>query len=161
LAELPAGDPFEAVLAGLEQHLLERETACGLGVGSLGDRRAGGAQTLDQLVADLLELSEVEQSRSPPGMPLSLLEAAHRKCGHERVGELALERDDLSAEGSPGRALLVVDDRRASPGGRVRCLRAAGCLCKQLHPRLQPVASPAYHRDHAGPTGYRGRPRRF
>jgi hypothetical protein len=57
------------VLARLEQHPLKREPARRLSLGALGDRRAGGPEALDQVVAHALELAEVEQP-SPASVPL-------------------------------------------------------------------------------------------
>ena len=83
------------MLAGLEQHPLERQPARRLSLGSLGDRHPRGAEAFDQVVAHPLELAEIEQPGSVPATLGDPLESAHRECGHERVGELALEPDDL------------------------------------------------------------------
>jgi hypothetical protein len=51
-----------------------------------------------------------------------MFEAAHRECGYERVGQLALEPDNLSAQRSSGRSLVIVGNRR---GRRNRDVRSA------------------------------------
>jgi hypothetical protein len=61
LAEISARDAGEAVLARLEQHSLEQDSGGLLLLGAPGDRGAGGLQPLGQLIADLLELAEIEQ----------------------------------------------------------------------------------------------------
>jgi len=118
------------VLARLEQHLLEREAAGRLLVGTLGDPRASATQTLDQPVTDVLELPQVQQARLATGLAGGLIQATHREGSHERVGELALETLDLRPQRSPGCPLVDVDDR----GGNLsRDKRPAGDLFKQLH----------------------------
>ena len=65
------------MLRGLQQHPLELNPAGGLSVGSLGDRHPRGAQALGQVVADALELSEVEQPRRGSRYRTNLGQAAH------------------------------------------------------------------------------------
>jgi hypothetical protein len=100
------------VLARLQQHLLEIQTVGCLNVGALGDRHPRGPQPLGELVADTLELAQVEY----PGIPASLLdpftESAPREGGHERICELALELRDLRPQGAPRRQLVALGDFR-------------------------------------------------
>jgi hypothetical protein len=118
------------VLARLEQHLLEREAAGCLLVGTLGDPCTSGAHALDELIANVLELSQVQQTRLPARLAGGLIQATHREGGHEGVRELALESLDLRPEGPPGRPLAAVDDRR---GNLLGDRRPAGDLFEQLH----------------------------
>jgi hypothetical protein len=88
------------VLRGLQQHPLELDTAGGLRVSSLGNRHPGGAQAFGQIVADALELAEIEQPRRGSGYRVNLGEATHAvgERRHEGFRELALELGDLSFE---------------------------------------------------------------
>jgi hypothetical protein len=82
------------VAAGIEKHPFEQEPIGGLNLGALGDRHSRGPKALGQFVAHALELAQVEQPWL--GMsPVKVLEPSHRICGHERVGQLALELCDL------------------------------------------------------------------
>src|SRR6185312_7230255 len=85
LAQVSARHPLETVLAGLEQHLLECEAAGCLLVRALGDPCACCAEALDEVIADVLELSEIQQARLAAGPANILIEAAHGEGGHERV----------------------------------------------------------------------------
>jgi len=113
LADLSVGDPHEPVPARVEQHLLERHPARRLLIGSRGDRRAGCLHAPRELIADALELAEVEQPRRSTLLRRLLVEPTHRERGHERVGELSLELVDLRPQ-RPSRGPLVplgIDER--------------------------------------------------
>jgi hypothetical protein len=93
------------VRAGIEQHALQRQSLLGLLIGPLGNRHPGAVKALGELVADQLEVAEVEH----PGLGvhgLRLIEAAHRVSGHEGVGELSLQPSDLSPQRAPGGPLF-------------------------------------------------------
>ena len=79
-----------------------------LDLGALGDRGARVAEPLGQLVADPLELAEIEQPRLAARRIAAECQAAHLRSGHERVGELTLEAGDLCAQRPPGGALVDV-----------------------------------------------------
>jgi hypothetical protein len=88
------------VLRGLQQHPLQLDPAGGLRVGALGDRHPRGPQALGQVVADALELSEVEQPRRGSRYRTSLGHTAHAvgERRHESFRQLALELGDLSLQ---------------------------------------------------------------
>ena len=88
-------------------------------VGPLGDRRACRLEPLGQLVADPLELAQVEQPRVPACAPQVLGQAAHRVRRHERVRELALEPRDLRSQGAPRRAARRARQRMAPATDRL------------------------------------------
>ncbi len=108
------------MLTGLEQHPLERQPARCLSLGTLRDRHPGGAEALDQIVTHPFELTEVEQPGTVAATFCPQLESAHRERGHERVGELALEPDDLGAQRPARRPLTIVGDRWGRRNRHVR-----------------------------------------
>jgi hypothetical protein len=67
LAELPQRDAREAMVAGLEQHLLEQDPRGRLTLGQLLARQLGLPEPRGELVPDELELAEIEQAR-PAGL---------------------------------------------------------------------------------------------
>jgi len=88
------------VLRGLQKHPLELDAAGGLRVSSLGDRDPRGAQAFGQVVANALELPEIEQPRRGSRSRVNLGETAHAvgERRHEGFRELALELGNLSFE---------------------------------------------------------------
>lgn len=75
--------------AWIEQHSLEREALLGLLVGALRNVYAGGMESLGKLIADELELSQIEHP-GLGGVAGRLLQSPHRKGGHEGVRQIAL-----------------------------------------------------------------------
>jgi hypothetical protein len=109
-----AGDAGVAVPARLEQHPLQSEPLLRLLVGALRDPHPGAVHALGELVANCLELSQVEQ----PGLGghgNGLREPAHRKGGHERVGQLALQPRDLSTQRPASGALVALGQALSEP----------------------------------------------
>jgi len=110
----------------LQQHPLQVDAVGSLHLGDLCDRHSGNAQALGQLVADPLELPEVEQPGIAGGVG-EAPEATHAVGGHERFRKRALETSDLQAERAARRALVGLgDDRR----------KWAHALLKKLHSGL-------------------------
>jgi hypothetical protein len=85
------------VLPGIEEHSLERHAMGGLDLRALGDRQPGGAEALDEFVANALEFAEAKHP-GLTGSPVGKVEAAHVIGGHKGVGELPLEACDLCSE---------------------------------------------------------------
>jgi hypothetical protein len=108
--------------------VLQRQSLLLLHGGPLGDRFAGSAHALRQLVPDTLELAKIEQARLP-GRAVWLLESTHRIGGDERVGQFALKPVDLRADGVSRGALsplsLVLDTATRGARARHRNLRSA------------------------------------
>jgi hypothetical protein len=122
LADLSIRDPHEPVAARVEQHLLEPHPVGDLELGALADRRAGSLDARREVVADALELAEVEQPRRAARPRRLLVEPSHRKSGHERVGEFPLELVDLGPQRPPCRPLVLLRttqrrDRRSLNNG--------------------------------------------
>jgi hypothetical protein len=97
------------VLRGLEQHPLEIQTVRRLDLGALGDRHARCVQPLGELVADPLELPQIEDVWIRATVPSAARQSAHRERGDERDGQLALEPRDLRAQGPSRRELVTLD----------------------------------------------------
>jgi hypothetical protein len=70
-------------------------------------------QPLRELIADSLELPQIEQARLG-GHASVCFQATHRPGGHERVRELALEFRDLPSEGAASGTLGVLDRDRSN-----------------------------------------------
>jgi hypothetical protein len=60
LSKLAASDADKPVGARIEQHPLEHQPAALLLIGTLADRHACLAETVGQLVTDVLQLTQVE-----------------------------------------------------------------------------------------------------
>jgi hypothetical protein len=101
--------------AGVEQHPLERQALLGLFIRALGDSHTGAMEAAGQLVADDLELPQVQQPRLR-GEGDRWLEPAHRKGSDERVRELTLETRDLGPQRPASCALVPLAHPLAEPG---------------------------------------------
>jgi hypothetical protein len=116
LADVGAADPQPAVVARRLDHLAQQLAGSGLGGGLLGKGGAGLAGALGQLVAQLLELAEVEQARRRCGGGdcVGDGDAAEAVIGEAR--ELELETADLAAQLGAGEALVAADAKRRPDG---------------------------------------------
>jgi len=85
-------------------------------------------QPLRQLVADLLELPQIEQARLG-GYATRWLQPAHWPGGHEGVRKLPLELRDLSPQGAASGTLGVLD--RDRPNRRRKHLRSVYVVLEQ------------------------------
>jgi hypothetical protein len=111
LAEVGERNAREAVTGRLQKHPLEQYAFAGLHVGARGDCQARSAQALGELIANALELTQVEHARFP-GDAGATLEPAHPVRGHEGFRQITLEPRDLSAEGAARGAFVNLPDCR-------------------------------------------------
>jgi hypothetical protein len=123
------------VALGLEQHLLDEAPVAVLGVAAAGDLGARVAQPQAQAVADPLEVAERQEPRATG--PGRARDRGERDGGdvdarQQRVGEVALEAGDLTAQRPSGRAFVDIDERRPRQrrGGRL------SRVFQQLHSSL-------------------------
>jgi hypothetical protein len=100
------------VLPRLQQHSLEIQPVCRLKIGTLGDRDPRAPQPFGELVADPLELAQVEHAWIGPGIGRARRQTTHRERGDKRIGQLALEPRDLRPQRTPCRQLVAPDDER-------------------------------------------------
>jgi len=119
LAEILPRHAGEAVLPRLELHPFQQQATRRLLLSPFADRDPGQAHALGEIVANPLELGEIEQARLGGGAGRQL-EATDRIGGHERVGKLALELCDLASERSPGGTLGDLGAGPARPWKRPR-----------------------------------------
>ncbi len=84
--------------ARLQQHPLQLQPVGSLLVGPLRDPDACSQQPLGEIVANLLQLADLQQSRLRALLRVGELEPPHRVRSDERIGELTLERGDLGSQ---------------------------------------------------------------
>lgn len=101
--------------AGVGVHRLEQQAGLLLAVGAPGQLLLCAAQAQLEVVAQDLELTEVEQPR-PAAAADRDVEGVAGERGDERVGQAALEPGDLGAQRAACGVLL---DRRGDPRERV------------------------------------------
>jgi hypothetical protein len=94
------------VLGRIEQDLFQIDPVGLLELSAFGDRHPSFAQALGELIADALELPEVEEPRIGGVLATGLTEAAHRVGGNEGVRQLTLELGDLTSQRAPCRQLV-------------------------------------------------------
>jgi hypothetical protein len=127
LAEVLVGQPGELVAAGLTQHALEEVAVARLLLPALVHDLAGAAQLVGEIVAERLELGDVQQPRTAAGGRDADVDGGPRERGDQRVTELALEPLDLRAQGAPGGVVVAspaeAGERRSA---RVRRRLAGG-----------------------------------
>jgi hypothetical protein len=118
LADVVATDPDPRVALREGEHVGKQLAVGLLEEGALGERLVGLADAGRERVADLLQLTEVEDARWPGGIdPIGDVDAAEPL--DDQPGELALELADLPAQLGAGAGL--VDPRRTNcrpPGDR-------------------------------------------
>jgi len=103
-------DPLE-VRRG-RQHLRQQLAVGGLDALALAQRHASIGNPFGQLVAQPLELAQVEDPRlrRDGADPVPYLDSAER--GGEEPGQLALQASDLAPQLGPGEALVNLDRKR-------------------------------------------------
>lgn len=105
LAEIAVGQPDEPVAPGLGEHALQQRAGVGLAAGTLGQRRARAVESVDELIAEDLQLLEVKQSRTAASGDGDI-ERRVRESGRQRGGKLALQALDLVAHSPTGSRLV-------------------------------------------------------
>ena len=105
LADVLTGDVRPVVGLRLEHHLLDQPAVLLLHVSAVGQSPAGVRGALREIVAQLLELGQREQSRTTPAgyIPVEVLA---RPGGAEQPRELRLQPGDLVEERPSGGALV-------------------------------------------------------
>lgn len=112
--EIVAADPQPAVPGGVGEHLAE-ELAVGPLEGVAPDQRASRlGNTVGERVADLLELTQVEDPRQPGGGHPVRDGDAPEALG-DQPAELTLELRDLAAQLGAGQSLVDRDSLEHSP----------------------------------------------
>jgi hypothetical protein len=129
LTELAVRQADEAVAAGLGEHLLEQRPRAGLPLAALRQRVTRRVQTLDEVVAQGLELGHAQNAGTASRRDADI-ERGQGETGGERLGQLALEAGDLFPQGPTGRRL--VDLRR--PDGRYELLEHQHHDCRESTP---------------------------
>ena len=129
-AHVGPGQAHPLVARGLEHHALEQQAVLLLDLGAFADRPAGGVDPLREVVANLLQVSQAEHPRTAV--------RRHREIdpgawigGDKSVGELALERGDLLAQGPSRRSLVDLDNQRKASVDDVATAR--DLLLENLH----------------------------
>jgi len=118
LADIGAADADPRVALGGDEHVGEKFAVGLLDEGAVGERAVGVGAAGRERVADLLQLTEVEDTRRPGGAdPVRDVDPA--EPFDDQPGELALELADLPAQLRP-RASLVDPPRTTCrpPGDR-------------------------------------------
>ena len=100
----------------LEQHLLDEAPVLLLHVGSVGQRAAGVLDPRNEVVAQLLELGELQQAGAA-ATGHGPVEVLARPGGAEQLRQLCLELADLTQQRAPGRALVRQRARNDVLGG--------------------------------------------
>lgn len=109
LADVAAGDFHPLEVSGRRQHLAQQLAVAGLNPRPLMQGEAGVGDPLRQLVAQALQLAQVEDPRlrRDRGDAVGNLDTAEGLG--EKVGELALEVTDLAPQLNAGEALVDFD----------------------------------------------------
>jgi hypothetical protein len=118
LADVGAADadPAEALRGG--EHLGEQLPVGLLDEGALGEGPVGLREAGRERVADLLQLTEIEDPRRPGGLdPEGDLDPAHARG--EKPGELTLELADLPAQLRPRETLVYLYPVEHSRHGQI------------------------------------------
>jgi hypothetical protein len=87
LADVGVRDPDPRVLPGLEHHVLDEPAVARLDLGAVVERAARLAQPVREVVPQLLEVAQAQQSRAAAATDAEL-DARARIGGDERGGEL-------------------------------------------------------------------------
>jgi hypothetical protein len=97
LADIGAADADPGVALRGDEHVGEKVAVCLLDEGALGERTVGFGEAGRERIADLLQLTEVEDARRPDGVdPVRDVDPA--ETFGDQPGELALELADLPAQ---------------------------------------------------------------
>jgi hypothetical protein len=111
-AELVAADPDPLEVRRRGDHFAHQLLVGGLEVGALAQGPASVGDPLGQLVAQPLQLTEVEDARLWRHRGDAVLDRGMAEGGGEEAGELPLEPADLASQLDPGGALVDLDGRR-------------------------------------------------
>jgi hypothetical protein len=95
------------------QHLSQQLAVAGLDPGPLAQPQAGIGHPLGQIVAQLLELTEVEHSRLGRNRADQVIDLDPSESLREEAGQLALEPSHLAPQLDPSEALVDVDAKRS------------------------------------------------
>ncbi len=112
LAEVVAADPDPLELGRRGQHPAQQLAVGGLDPGALAQPQARVGHPLGQLVAQPLQLAEIEDPRRPGGGVDAVVDLDPAEGLRQEAGQLALEAADLTAQLGPGEALVDRDVKR-------------------------------------------------
>ena len=113
LPDIAVGDPDPLVGGGVRQHPLQQLAVAGLDHRSLVEGDAGSADSGREIVANALQLAEVEDAGLVGRGGHSAVELDPRKSLGEEPGQLLLEPADLAAQLDPRQPLVSTDAERS------------------------------------------------
>jgi hypothetical protein len=116
LTDVGAADADPRIALRGDEHVSEKFTVGLLDEGAVGERAVGLGEAGRERVADLLQLTEVEDPRRPGGVdPIGDFDPA--EAFDDQPGELMLELADLPAQLRPGATLVEPARTTCRPAG--------------------------------------------
>jgi hypothetical protein len=135
LADVGAGDHHPPVPSRVLEHLLQQLAVGSLDLGPPAELDASAGDAVGELVAQLLELAEVEQARGRMARRKPVLDFDPAEGLADEAPQLALQAADLTPQLAASESLVTPDGEGIASLSRHQILHRPPAECRSPFPR--------------------------